>query len=60
MTDTGRLIRTKVDQVRITGRHTMGVMLLRLGESEHVTSVFPVMEGEEPASGDPVEDSVGK
>ncbi len=47
MTDTGRMIRTRVDQVRITGRHTMGVMLLRLDEAEHVTSVFPVMEDEE-------------
>ena len=57
MTDGGRLIRVPVDQVRITGRHTMGVMLFRLGEAEHVTSVFPVMEGEDEA-GEAADDTV--
>ncbi len=46
VTDGGRLIRVPADQVRITGRQTMGVRLFRLGEGEHVTSVFPVLEAE--------------
>ncbi|MBE9603514.1 DNA gyrase subunit A [Acetobacteraceae bacterium H6797] len=46
ITDTGRLIRTPADQVRITGRSARGVTLLRLDENEHVTSCFPVVEEE--------------
>ncbi len=61
MTDGGRLIRTPVDQVRITGRHTMGVMLLRLAEGEHVSSVFTVMEGEEvPSDPETLPDAEGE
>ncbi|MBS0559574.1 MAG: DNA gyrase subunit A [Proteobacteria bacterium] len=44
VTDGGRLIRVPADQVRVTGRQAMGVMLLRLNEGEHVTAVFPVIE----------------
>ncbi len=44
VTDAGRLIRVPADQVRITGRAAMGVMLLRLGSGELVTSVFPVLD----------------
>jgi DNA gyrase subunit A len=44
MTDAGRLIRVPGEQVRITGRQAMGVMLLRLNAGERVTSVFPVLE----------------
>ena len=44
VTDVGRLIRCPADQVRITGRQTMGVTLFRLSEGERVTSVFPVLE----------------
>ena len=44
VTDAGRLIRVPGDQVRITGRQAMGVTLFRLGEGEHVTAVFPVIE----------------
>jgi DNA gyrase subunit A len=46
VTDGGRLIRTPVDQVRITGRSVMGVTLLRLDDDEKVTAVFPVVEEE--------------
>ena len=53
MTDAGRLIRVPGDQVRITGRQAMGVMLLRLNADERVTSVFPVLE--EAAADDPEE-----
>jgi len=44
VTDEGRLIRVPSDQVRVTGRASMGVTLFRLGDTEHVTSVFPVVE----------------
>ncbi|WP_188899761.1 DNA gyrase subunit A [Caldovatus sediminis] len=44
VTDGGRLIRLPADQVRVTGRLAMGVMLLRLDEGERVTSCFPVVD----------------
>ena len=44
VTDSGRLIRLPADQVRLTRRPSLGVMLLRLGEGERVTSCFPVVE----------------
>ena len=48
VTDEGRLIRVPSDQVRVTGRTSMGVTLFRLGETEHVTSVFPILEDDVP------------
>ena len=53
VTDAGRLIRVPSDQVRITGRLSMGVTLFRLDTGEHVTSVFPVVEPETPDEGAP-------
>ncbi len=44
VTDEGRLIRVPSDQVRVTGRSSMGVTLFRLGDTERVTSVFPVID----------------
>jgi DNA gyrase subunit A len=44
VTDAGQLIRTRADQVRITGRQAMGVTLFRVAAGEHVTSVFPVVD----------------
>jgi DNA gyrase subunit A len=44
VTDSGQLIRVPGDQVRITGRQAMGVTLLRLGDGQRVSSVFPVLE----------------
>ncbi|MDJ0389852.1 DNA gyrase subunit A [Roseomonas sp. E05] len=44
VTDTGRLIRLPIDQVRITGRQAMGVTLLRLGNGERVISCSTVVE----------------
>jgi DNA gyrase subunit A len=44
VTDKGRLIRVPVDQVRLSSRQTMGVMLFRLDADERVGSVFPVLE----------------
>jgi DNA gyrase subunit A len=39
VTDAGKLIRTSVEDVRIVGRKTQGVMLLRTAEEESVVSV---------------------
>ena len=44
VTDAGQLIRVPADQVRVTGRTSMGVRLLRVTDGERVTSVFPVIE----------------
>ncbi|MGG5885596.1 DNA gyrase subunit A [Falsiroseomonas sp. HC035] len=55
VTDGGRLIRLPADQIRITGRGAMGVTLLRLGDSERVTSCFPVVEEVEVATEIPTE-----
>jgi DNA gyrase subunit A len=38
VTDAGKLIRTSVDDIRIVGRKTQGVMLLRTAEHESVVS----------------------
>ena len=44
VTDAGQLIRVPSDQIRVTGRASMGVMLLRVADGERVTSVFPVLD----------------
>ena len=44
VTDGGQLIRVPADQVRITGRASMGVTVLRVADGERVTSVFTVLE----------------
>ncbi|MGG5808488.1 DNA gyrase subunit A [Falsiroseomonas sp. CW058] len=51
VTDGGKLIRTRSDQVRVTGRTAMGVRLARPDGDERVTSCFPVMEEEPAANG---------
>ena len=52
VTDAGRLIRISVDQVRVTGRASMGVTLFRVIAGEHVTSVFPLVDEPGSESGD--------
>jgi DNA gyrase subunit A len=39
LTDKATLIRTRVDDIRIAGRNTQGVTILRVGEGEKVVSV---------------------
>ena len=56
VTDEGRLIRVPSDQVRVTGRTSMGVTLFRLGDTEHVTSVFPVIDAPEANGADASDD----
>ncbi len=61
VTDQGRLIRVPGDQIRVTGRTSMGVTLFRLDTGEHVTSLFPVVEAavadDDAASASPETDS---
>jgi DNA gyrase subunit A len=38
VTDAGKLIRMRTDDIRIAGRSTMGVILFRLGKNEKVVS----------------------
>ncbi len=42
VTDQGRLIRTNVEEVRITGRRAQGVIIFRVDSDEHVVSVSVV------------------
>jgi DNA gyrase subunit A len=47
ITDAGQVIRTRVSEIRETGRNTQGVRVIRLGEGEQVVDVEPVAEGED-------------
>ena len=49
VTDGGQLIRTRVDQIRIAGRATMGVIVFRTDKNEKVVSAtcFDGMEDED-------------
>jgi DNA gyrase subunit A len=44
VTNAGQLIRTRVDQIRIAGRATSGVWVLRTNEGERVVSVARLVE----------------
>ncbi len=52
VTDGGQLIRFPVDTVRIAGRATKGVRLIRLSEGERVVSVVRVAENGEDGEGE--------
>jgi DNA gyrase subunit A len=41
------MIRTTVGSIRIAGRNTMGVMIFRVGDGEHVVSVAKIDESDE-------------
>jgi len=47
ITNGGQVIRTRVNEIRETGRNTQGVRVIRLREGEQVVDVEPVAEGEE-------------
>ena len=53
VTDKGQLIRTGVDQIRIAGRATQGVILINVGEDEHVvaTERLEALGGDEGEAG---------
>ncbi len=47
VTDGGKVIRTSVDEVRVSSRNTKGVRLIRLGDDEKVVSFARVQERDE-------------
>ena len=47
ITDTGRVIKTRVSEVRETGRAAMGVTLMRVDDDERVVSVARVVDDED-------------
>ena len=47
VTDQAKVIRTTVGDIRLAGRNTAGVMILRVGKAEHVVSVAKIDESEE-------------
>ncbi|WP_439817977.1 DNA gyrase subunit A [Zavarzinia sp. CC-PAN008] len=54
LTDAGQAIRTRVDEIRIAGRNTQGVVLLRTADGEKVVSVTRV--GDDASADDPSPD----
>jgi DNA gyrase subunit A len=52
ITNGGQVIRTRVSEIRETGRNTQGVRVIRLREAEQVVDVEPVAEGEEGDEGE--------
>ncbi len=58
VTNSGQLIRTPVEQIRIAGRSTAGVWVLRTGEGERVVSVARLVDDGE-AGMDKAKDGAG-
>jgi DNA gyrase subunit A len=59
VTDAGQLIRTPVAEVRLAGRNTQGVRVIRLEESERVVDVGLIARDEEGPEVDPSSDPSG-
>ena len=51
ITDRGQTIRTRVDEIRDTGRNAQGVKLMTLGEGERIVAVERLAESVEPDDG---------
>ncbi|MBW2093112.1 MAG: hypothetical protein JRI34_13440, partial [Deltaproteobacteria bacterium] len=47
ITDTGRIIRTRVKEIRVIGRNTQGVKLIDIDPDERVMAVARLDEKEE-------------
>jgi DNA gyrase subunit A len=47
VTDSGKIIRMAVDEIRVIGRNTQGVRLIGLQEGERVASLARLAEKEE-------------
>ncbi|WP_448556651.1 DNA topoisomerase (ATP-hydrolyzing) subunit A [Thalassotalea montiporae] len=60
ITDSGTLVRTRVNEVSVIGRNTQGVRLIRTAEDEHVVALQRIdeIETEELVDGDIVEGEV--
>ncbi|MBL8549129.1 MAG: DNA gyrase subunit A [Hyphomonadaceae bacterium] len=55
VTDAGQLIRTSVDDIRIAGRATQGVILIDVAEEEHVVAAVRLEDVGDDDAGEPVE-----
>ena len=51
------MIRTGIDEIRIAGRSTRGVIVFRVSDKEHVVSVSRLLEVEDDGSVDAVTES---
>jgi DNA gyrase subunit A len=51
ITDRGQTIRTRIDEIRETGRNAQGVKLMTLGEGERIVAVERLAESVEPDDG---------
>jgi len=60
VTDRGRLIRIRVNDIRVVGRNTQGVKLLDVDEGERVVSLARVVETENGDAGTPVTESASE
>jgi DNA gyrase subunit A len=49
ISDGGTVIRTGVDGIKRSGRATQGVIVMRLREGEHVSSLAPVIGSDDEA-----------
>ncbi|MED5373846.1 MAG: DNA gyrase subunit A [Myxococcota bacterium] len=52
ITDSGRVIKIPVGNIRVAGRNTMGVTLMRVEDDERIVSVARVVEDDEDESGE--------
>ncbi len=47
LTEKGTVIRTRVEEVRVTGRNAQGVRVINIGEKDRVISAFPIRREDE-------------
>lgn len=47
LTEKGTVIRTRVEEVRTTGRNAQGVKVINIGDKDRVISAFPVRKEDE-------------
>ena len=47
ISDGGTVIKMSVDDIKRSGRSTQGVIVMRLREGEHVSTLAPVVEAED-------------
>ena len=55
ITTKGQMVRTRVKEIRETGRNTMGVILIRLKEGEKLQSIAPVVSDQDDEESAPAE-----
>ncbi len=54
MTDRATVIRCPLDGIRVAGRNTQGVTILKTGDGEKVVSIVTVPEGEAEVAGEEI------